>query len=132
MSRAPRNCRVGHGRYALGQSIRCGDASREHHLIDEQGFGVTSRSTSEARKVEPTGIVCFRQADVGEYLREVCAVEEMSVEYTADRSIGGYSFHNDVASFRDADMQREGNGLAEMAASKDLQVRRCSMIRTSY
>ena len=37
-----------------------------------QGFGVTARSTAEARRLEPTGITCFRQADVGEYLREVC------------------------------------------------------------
>jgi hypothetical protein len=37
-----------------------------------QGFGVTARSTAEARKMDPTGIVTFRQSDVGEYLREVC------------------------------------------------------------
>jgi 60S ribosome subunit biogenesis protein NIP7 len=36
-----------------------------------QGFGVTARSTAEARKMDPTGIVTFRQGDVGEYLREV-------------------------------------------------------------
>ena len=34
------------------------------------GFGVTARSTGEARRVEPTGVVVFRQADCGEYLRE--------------------------------------------------------------
>jgi len=34
------------------------------------GFGVTARSTVEARKLEPTSIVVFRQGDVGEYLRE--------------------------------------------------------------
>jgi len=34
------------------------------------GFGVTARSTAEARRLEPTGITVFRQADVGEYLRE--------------------------------------------------------------
>ncbi|KAK0262941.1 ribosome biosynthesis protein nip7 [Friedmanniomyces endolithicus] len=34
------------------------------------GFGVTARSTAEARRLDPTGIVTFRQADVGEYLRE--------------------------------------------------------------
>ena len=37
----------------------------------QQGFGVTAKSTAEVRRVDPTGIVCFRQADVGEYLREV-------------------------------------------------------------
>lgn len=35
-----------------------------------QGFGVTARSTAEARRLEPTGITAYRQADVGEYLRE--------------------------------------------------------------
>jgi 60S ribosome subunit biogenesis protein NIP7 len=35
-----------------------------------QGFGVTARSTAEARRLDPTGITVFRQADVGEYLRE--------------------------------------------------------------
>ncbi|EFX02568.1 60S ribosome subunit biogenesis protein nip7 [Grosmannia clavigera kw1407] len=34
------------------------------------GFGVTARSTSEARRLDPTAIVCFRQADCGEYLRD--------------------------------------------------------------
>jgi 60S ribosome subunit biogenesis protein NIP7 len=36
------------------------------------GFGVTARSTAEARKLDPTAVVAFRQGDVGEYLREVC------------------------------------------------------------
>lgn len=34
------------------------------------GFGVSSKSTNEARAMQPTGIVAFRQGDVGEYLRE--------------------------------------------------------------
>ncbi|TKA29735.1 60S ribosome subunit biogenesis protein nip7 [Salinomyces thailandicus] len=34
------------------------------------GFGVTARSAGEARRVEPTGVVVFRQADCGEFLRE--------------------------------------------------------------
>ncbi|KAF2456291.1 60S ribosome subunit biogenesis protein NIP7 [Lineolata rhizophorae] len=34
------------------------------------GFGVTARSTAEARRLEPTAITTFRQADIGEYLRE--------------------------------------------------------------
>ena len=33
------------------------------------GFGVTAKSTSDCRKMDPTGIVVFHQADVGEYLR---------------------------------------------------------------
>ena len=35
---------------------------------------MTARSTAEARKMDPTGIVTFRQGDVGEYLREVGAI----------------------------------------------------------
>ncbi|AQZ09473.1 NIP7 (YPL211W) [Zygosaccharomyces parabailii] len=34
------------------------------------GFGVSSKSTSECRNMQPTGIVAFRQADIGEYLRD--------------------------------------------------------------
>ncbi|GES86953.1 60S ribosome subunit biogenesis protein nip7 [Rhizophagus clarus] len=34
------------------------------------GFGVTARSTVETRKLQPTDIVAFHQADIGEYLRE--------------------------------------------------------------
>lgn len=35
------------------------------------GFGVTAKSTAEIRRLDPTGIATFRQADIGEYLREV-------------------------------------------------------------
>ncbi|KAJ2801254.1 ribosome biosynthesis protein nip7 [Coemansia helicoidea] len=34
------------------------------------GFGVSARSTVDMRKVDPTGITVFHQADNGEYLRE--------------------------------------------------------------
>lgn len=34
------------------------------------GFGVSSKSTGECRDMAPTGIVAFRQADIGEYLRD--------------------------------------------------------------
>lgn len=34
------------------------------------GFGITARGTGDAKRLDPTGIVCFRQGDVGEYLRE--------------------------------------------------------------
>jgi 60S ribosome subunit biogenesis protein NIP7 len=34
------------------------------------GFGITARSTAEARRLEPTGVAAFRQADCGEYLRD--------------------------------------------------------------
>ncbi|KAJ9639453.1 ribosome biosynthesis protein nip7 [Coniosporium tulheliwenetii] len=35
-----------------------------------KGFGVTARSTAEVKRLEPTGVTCFRQADIGEYLRD--------------------------------------------------------------
>jgi len=34
------------------------------------GFAITAKSTAEVRRLDPTGIVCFRQADCGEYLRD--------------------------------------------------------------
>ncbi|KAK1772171.1 hypothetical protein QBC33DRAFT_774 [Phialemonium atrogriseum] len=34
------------------------------------GFGVTARSTTEMKSLDPTAVVCFRQADCGEYLRD--------------------------------------------------------------
>ena len=34
------------------------------------GFGTSSRSTAEVRKLDPQGIVAFHQADIGEYLRD--------------------------------------------------------------
>lgn len=33
-------------------------------------FGVTARTASDTKLLEPTGIACFRQADCGEYLRD--------------------------------------------------------------
>lgn len=36
----------------------------------DQGFGVTARSTVNTRKLDPTAIIVFHQADVGEYLRD--------------------------------------------------------------
>eukprot|EP00727_Mastigamoeba_balamuthi_P006142 m51a1_g2147 putative 60s ribosome subunit biogenesis protein nip7 homolog (184) ;mRNA; r:8671-9642 len=33
------------------------------------GFGTTSFSTQECRKLQPSAIVCYHQSDVGEYLR---------------------------------------------------------------
>jgi 60S ribosome subunit biogenesis protein NIP7 len=34
------------------------------------GFGVAAQATAECRNLDPTGIVAFHQADVGEYLRD--------------------------------------------------------------
>lgn len=39
-------------------------------LTKWQGFGLTARSTAEVRNLDPTGIAAYRQADVGEYLRD--------------------------------------------------------------
>lgn len=46
------------------------EAVRSYADVVLQGFGVTARSTAEARRLDPTGIVVFRQADAGEYLRD--------------------------------------------------------------
>ena len=37
---------------------------------NKQGFGATARSTLDTRKLDPSGIVVFHQADVGEFLRD--------------------------------------------------------------
>ncbi|EIE88085.1 hypothetical protein RO3G_12796 [Rhizopus delemar RA 99-880] len=34
------------------------------------GFGVTARSTVDMKRLQPTDIIVFHQADVGEYLRD--------------------------------------------------------------
>lgn len=34
------------------------------------GFGVMARSTTECKNLGPQDIVCFHQADLGEYLRD--------------------------------------------------------------
>lgn len=34
------------------------------------GFGVSAKSTIEARNLQPTSIVVYRQGDIGEYLRD--------------------------------------------------------------
>ncbi|KAK2159468.1 hypothetical protein LSH36_152g01036 [Paralvinella palmiformis] len=34
-----------------------------------KGFGVTAKSTTDCRRVDPMTIVCFHQADIGEYVR---------------------------------------------------------------
>jgi 60S ribosome subunit biogenesis protein NIP7 len=49
------------------------------------GFGVTARSTAEARKLDPTAVVAFRQGDVGEYLREVSTM----LKAVSDRETDG-------------------------------------------
>lgn len=62
----------------------------------DQGFGVTARSTAETRRLEPTRITAFRQADVGEYLREVCQNPEIRTQHIPEPVLGGYSIHNYV------------------------------------
>ena len=61
---------IENGRYSVGK-YRITNQLTLAGLNLEQGFGVTARSTAEAKRLEPTGILVFRQADVGEYLREV-------------------------------------------------------------
>lgn len=38
----------------------------EHFL---QGFGVTAKATLDIRRANPTSIVAYNQADIGEYIR---------------------------------------------------------------
>jgi len=38
------------------------------------GFGVAARSTADCRHADPTAVVCFHQADVGEYIRGEAAL----------------------------------------------------------
>lgn len=45
-------------------------ANQIFQLFGKQGFGVTARSTLDTRKLDPTGIIVFHQADVGEFLRD--------------------------------------------------------------
>ena len=61
-------------------------------MLRIQGFGVTARSTAEARRLDPTGITTFRQADVGEYLREVGVILLRSswILVAANSSVGRY------------------------------------------
>ena len=54
--------------------MKGGDAAWEDSVCkegtDKQGFGATARSTLDTRKLDPSGIVVFHQADVGEFLRD--------------------------------------------------------------
>ena len=64
-------------------------------LTLSQGFGVTARSSAEARKLEPTAITVFRQGDIGEYLREVCYMwKSLRTSQPTDFCIGRYSLYD--------------------------------------
>ena len=39
------------------------------YIFPLHGFGATAHSKQDCRRANPTDIVCFQQADVGEYLR---------------------------------------------------------------
>ena len=66
--------------------------------------------------------MCFRQADVGEYLREVGPQMELRVGFVAYGLIGGHSFHDDLVSSMakamDMDMQHDGERASHKAASR--------------
>lgn len=34
-----------------------------------QGFGVAAKSTTECKHTDPLSVVCFNQADIGEFIR---------------------------------------------------------------
>ncbi len=39
------------------------------YVVCLQGFGITAKSTSDARRADPTAIVVLNLADIGEYIR---------------------------------------------------------------
>ncbi|KAJ3392446.1 ribosome biosynthesis protein nip7 [Entophlyctis sp. JEL0112] len=54
------------------------------------GFGATARSTQDAKKLDPTSVIVFHQADVGEYLRNedtFFLVQYLAQAETSDRTI---------------------------------------------
>ncbi|KAJ3206078.1 ribosome biosynthesis protein nip7 [Entophlyctis luteolus] len=54
------------------------------------GFGATARSTQDAKKLDPTSVIVFHQADVGEYLRNedtFFLVQHLAQAETSDRTI---------------------------------------------
>jgi hypothetical protein len=59
---------------ADGRGTKGGDGTWGDSVCEEetnnQGFGATARSTLDTRKLDPSGIVVFHQADVGEFLRD--------------------------------------------------------------
>ena len=57
-------------RHGLRETSGHGILHRIRGGTDSQGFGVTARSTLDTRKLDPTGIIVFHQADVGEFLRD--------------------------------------------------------------
>jgi len=67
-----------YGNHVLKAHIgRISDDTPEHQGVviysmndSAMGIGVTARSTADSRKMEPTAIAAFHQADVGEYLRD--------------------------------------------------------------
>jgi 60S ribosome subunit biogenesis protein NIP7 len=54
----------------LGAICMSGSGRVRSCFVAFAGFGTTARATGECRKLEPSAIVVFHQADVGEYLRE--------------------------------------------------------------
>ena len=66
-----------YGNHVLkAQVSRCTENAPQSHgvIVYNQsdvplGFGSMARSTSDSRKLDPTAIMVFNQADIGEYLR---------------------------------------------------------------
>uniref|UniRef100_A0A1I8J1F8 60S ribosome subunit biogenesis protein NIP7 homolog n=1 Tax=Macrostomum lignano TaxID=282301 RepID=A0A1I8J1F8_9PLAT len=46
------------------------------------GFGVAAKSTLQSRKADPMALVCFHQADIGEYIRSEATFYEISSTFT--------------------------------------------------
>jgi len=39
------------------------------YFILFQGFGVAAKNTTECKHTDPLSVVCFNQADIGEFIR---------------------------------------------------------------
>ena len=63
-ARNPRGQERDEGAHAAWRNSVCKEET------NKQGFGATARSTLDTRKLDPSGIVVFHQADVGEFLRD--------------------------------------------------------------
>ena len=58
--------------YTLILAYQCLNWSHDLSCITNlwlQGFGVAAKSTQDCRRADPTTIIAFHQADIGQYIR---------------------------------------------------------------
>ena len=53
----------------LSSADFCCRSERPARPCVRQGFGAAAKSTAECRHADPTAIVAFHQADIGQYIR---------------------------------------------------------------